>query len=109
MATSFINATAKGVGATATVVFEAPAGVKAILIGCNLANVSNGILPVSLFVRKINGDEFFIIKNKRVGNGENEEVMKGNKLVIEAQDKLMAVTAVDSGFDVIASVLKGVS
>jgi hypothetical protein len=109
MATSFINATAKGVGATAAVVFEAPVGVKAILIGCNLANVSNGILPVSLFIRKLNGDEFFIIKSKRVGNGENEEVMRGNKLVIEAQDKLMAVTAVESGFDVIASVLKGVS
>lgn len=109
MATSFINATAKGVGATAVVVFESPTGVKAILIGCNLANISNGILPVSLYIRKPNGDEFFVVKNKRIGNGENEEVMKGNKMVLEAGDKLMAVTAIPEGFDVIASVLKGVS
>lgn len=109
MATSFINAPAKGVGATAVVVFESPSGVKSILIGCNLANISNGILPVSLYVQKPSNEQFFVVKNKRIGNGENEEVMRGNKLVLEAGDKLMAVTAVENGFDVIASVLKGVS
>ena len=105
---SFINAPVANVGTAETTIFAAGTGVKAILIGCNLANKTGGILPISTWVRRSGGD-FFVVRNKRVGNGENEEIMKGNKLVLVAGDALMASSADDNAFDVIASILTGVA
>lgn len=108
MATSFINAVSRNVGTAEAVVYSVPSGSKAILIGCNLANKTGGILPVSLVLRKASGDAF-VVKDLRVGNGENVEVMRGNKLVLAAGDALIATTVLDNAFDVIASILAGVS
>lgn len=108
MATSFINATVSGVGTAEAVVYTAPAGVKAILIGCNLANRTGGTLPISLILRKSGGD-IYIVKNKRVANGENEEVMRGNKMVVASGDQIVAVSNDDNAFDVVASILTGVA
>jgi hypothetical protein len=108
MATSFINVTSTDVGTADAVVYTVPAGLKAILIGCNVANKSGGILPVSLILRKAAGD-VYISKDKRIANGESDELMKGNKLVMLAGDSLVAKGAVVNGFDVIASILTGVT
>lgn len=105
---SFINAPVKDVGTAERTIHTVPANTKAILIGCNLANKTGGILPVSIWVRSQAGD-FSIVKNKRVGNGENEEIMRGNKMVLVAGDSLMASAGDDNAFDVIASVLTGVA
>lgn len=107
MATSFINALA-AVGSTRAEIYTVPTGVKAILIGCNLANKTGGVLPVSLILTKGTADSY-IVKNLRVGNGENQEVMKGNKLVLASGDVLSAESAIDNAFDVVASILTGVS
>lgn len=106
MATSFINATAT-VGDTETVIFTSPVNTKAILIGCNIANKTNGILPISVFLRKSNGDTY-LVKDKRVGNGENEEIMRGNKLVLQAGDSVIGISPLTNSFDIIASILTGV-
>lgn len=108
MAASFINATAMGVGTTESVLYTVPSGNKAILIGCNLANKTGGILPVDLILRKTGGD-LYVVKGMRVGNGENQEVMKGNKLVMQSGDALVTKSGLDGGFDVIASILTGVA
>lgn len=108
MATSFINATARNVGNGETVVYTVPTGTKAILIGCNVANKTGGILPISLILRKTGGDTY-ISNNKRIGNGENEELMRGNKLVLTAGDAIVAASVLDNSFDVIASILVGVA
>lgn len=108
MATSFINAVARDVGTAEAVIYTVPAQTKAILIGCNLANKTGGILPISLILRKAAGDSF-IVKDQRVGNGENMEVMRGNKLVLAAGDSLVAQSNLADAFDVIASILTGVS
>lgn len=108
MATSFINAVAKDVGIDEKTVFTVPNGTKAILIGCNLANKTGGILPISLILRKQSGDTY-IVRERRVGNGENEEIMRGNKLVLAAGDSLVAVSNLENAFDVIASLLTGVA
>jgi hypothetical protein len=108
MATSFINAVARDVGTTEVVIYTVPAQTKAILIGCNLANKTGGILPVDLILRKSTGDSY-IVRGMRVGNGENSEVMRGNKLVLQANDALVTKSGLDNSFDVIASILTGVS
>jgi hypothetical protein len=102
---NFVNAPAR-VGATEVVVYTAPS--KSILIGCNLANLTGGVLPCSLILRKTGGD-FHVVKNKRVDNGANEEVMRGNKLTLAQGDRLVAVSVVGDAFDVILSLLEGVT
>jgi hypothetical protein len=108
MATAFTNAIANNVGTADSVVYLAPAGTKAILIGCNVANKTGGTLPVSLILRKSSGDTY-VVKNKRVDNGANEEIMRGNKLVLLPGDAIVAVSGLDNGFDVVASILTGVA
>jgi hypothetical protein len=108
MATSFINATANNVGNGETVVYTVPTGVKAILIGCNVANKTGGVLPISLILRKTSGDTY-ISNSKRIGNGESDELMRGNKLVLMAGDAIVAASVLDNSFDVIASILVGVA
>lgn len=108
MATSFINATATNVGTADSVVYTVPTGNKAILIGCNVANKTGGILPISLILRKTGGD-VYVSRNKRIGNGENDELMKGNKMVLMAGDAIVATSGLDDSFDVIASILIGVA
>lgn len=105
---SFINSPIANVGTAERVIFTAGSGVKAILIGCNLANKTGGILPISVWVRR-SGNDVFIVKDKRVGNGENEEIMRGNKMVLVAGDVLMTSSVTDDAFDVIASILTGVA
>jgi hypothetical protein len=107
MATSFTNAVAANIGATEQVVYTTPVATKAILIGCNIANKTNSELPVSLILRKLSGD-VYLVKNQRVGPGEKDEIMRGNKLVMAAGDSILGITAIANGFDVIVSVLEGV-
>ncbi len=106
--TSFINAKATNVGTADNVVYTVPSGVKAILIGCNVANKTGGILPISLILRNSGGDTY-IVKDKRIENGANEELMRGNKLVLLSGDAIVATSGLDNGFDVVASILTGVA
>lgn len=108
MPTSFINATAEDIGTSEVTVYTAPVGTKSILIGCNLSNKTTSTLSLDLVLRTASGD-FYIVKAKRVEAGENEEVMRGNKMVLQAEDSIVATSSFTAGFDVIASVLEGVS
>jgi hypothetical protein len=108
MATAFTNAVANNVGTADAVVYTAPSGVKAILIGCNVANKTGSILPINLILRKTGGDTY-IVKGKRVDNGTSEELMRGNKLVLLPGDAIVAISGLDNGFDVVASILTGVA
>lgn len=110
MATRFLNSIATNVGTTEAVVYTSPVGEKSIVIGCNAANKTGAILPISLVLRSAaDGTDSYIIKNLRVGNGESAELMKGNKLVLQSEDQILAITADNNAFDVILSVLIGVS
>jgi hypothetical protein len=101
---TFVNSTAR-ISTTHETVYTS-AG-KSILIGCNLANITGSILPCDVVLRQSTGDTY-VIKNKRVANGESAEVMRGNKLVLHNGDMLLVKTDVANGFDVILSMLEGV-
>jgi hypothetical protein len=107
MATSFINAALSAVGTTLTALYTVPNDKKAVLIGCNAANITGGILPFSLVIRK-GGTDFYLRKDKRVINGGNEEIVSG-KVVMQGGDMLLCSAGLDESFDVVASILLGVS
>jgi hypothetical protein len=115
MAAQFINTTAK-IDATPSVVFSVAAdGEKAIVIGLNIANVYRSTLPISVVHNSANGATD-IVRRKRILNGQHEEIMKGNKLVLQPGDSLSAVVDEEyalegdaEAFHVVASILSGVS
>lgn len=106
MATSFTNAKARGVGTTEVEVFTATQ--KSIIIGCSVTNTTSSTLPIMIKVRNGSTDTFWA-KNKRIESGDPLELMKGNKLVLVAGEKLVVSSALDNSMDVVLSILQGVS
>lgn len=78
-----------------------------VVIGLNAANIYSSELPINIWHRR-SGDDTYIIKEYRVGPGKTEELMRGNKIVLQTGDTLRASTAVADGFDILVSVLEGV-
>jgi hypothetical protein len=106
MATSFTNAIANAVGTTEQIVFTATD--KSIVVGCSITNLLSTTVPITIKVRRGSTDTY-VHKDKRVESGEPFELMKGNKLVLQASDKLIVSSKVDSSLDVVFSILQGVS
>lgn len=102
---TFKSTATRNLGTGATTIHTAASG--SVVIGLNAANIYPSELPVSVWHRR-GTDNTYIIKEFRVGPGETEELMRGNKIVLETGDSLQASTAVDNGFDILVSVLEGV-
>lgn len=103
---SFDSTPTRNLGTTPTTIFTATS--PCVIIGINIANVYGSELPIDIWQRRSSNDTY-IQKQYRVGPGETEEIMRGNKIVLITGDTLMASTAVNNGFDILVSVLKGVS
>jgi hypothetical protein len=108
MSTSFINRTSKGVGTTAVSMYTAPSDSKAILIGVNIANVTGSTVPFDIYIDK-GGTDYYVVKGHRVTTGNNIEVMKGNKIVLDNNDIVYVKSEVASSIDVVLSILSGVT
>jgi hypothetical protein len=78
-----------------------------VVIGLNAANIYPSELPINIWHRR-SGVDTYIIKEYRVGPGKTEELMRGNKIVLQTGDTLRASTALEDGFDILVSVLEGV-
>lgn len=102
---TFRSTATRNLGDSATTIHTAVSG--SVVIGLNAANIYPSELPVSVWHRR-GGNNTYIIKEFRVGPGETEELMRGNKIVLETGDSLQASTAVANGFDILVSVLEGV-
>lgn len=106
MAQIFKQYAAANVGTTETVVKQFT--TKSLLLNLNLANKSAQILPVSVYIKKADDSIFHIIKDARVDGNFNKEIMQGNKIVLELNDKVCVKTADENAYDVILSVLEGI-
>jgi hypothetical protein len=103
---AFSNVSATGIGTTPSTLFTATQ--KTVVIGCNMSNVINQIVPVSLIFNDGSND-VYIKKNFRIENGFSDEIMKGNKIVLDVGDSIKASAAIDSSVDVVLSLLTGVN
>lgn len=106
MATTFTNATVRGVGTQEVLAHTATE--KSIVIGCSITNLLSTTVPVTIKVRNGSTDTYWA-KNKRIEAGAPDELMKGNKLVLQAGESLVVSALVDSSIDVVLSILQGVS
>ena len=86
------------------IVYTVAANDKALLIGCNAANIFGSIVPFDLILRR-SGVDTYIAKDLRIPERrKRREVMKG-RIVMVAGDQLAATAGIDDAYDVIASLL----
>jgi len=106
MPAAFTNVSSVGVGTSTVIVYTATE--KTILIGCNIANTISQIATVSLILND-GVNDVFVKKNFSIAAGFNDEVMKGNKIVLKVGDKIKAVASSASSVDIVLSLFTGVA
>jgi len=107
MPASFTSVSSIGVGTSLRTIYTATEN--SVLIGCNIANSTNQIAVVSLILHdSVEEEDVFIKKNFSIGAGFNDEVMKGNKIVLKVGDQIKAIAASASSADIILSLLTGI-
>lgn len=100
---SFKSTPTRNLGVNATTIHTASSGT--VVIGLSAANIYDSELPIDVWLRRASNNTR-ILQQVRVGPGKTEELMRGNKVVLEAGDLLQASTAVAGGFDILVSVLE---
>lgn len=101
----FKSTATRNLGASPTTIHTATAGT--VVIGLSAVNVYGSELPIDIF-HKRGSNNTYLLQQFRVGPGKTEELMRGNKIVLESGDELVAETAVADGFDILVSVLESV-
>ena len=106
MANTFKSYTDTGIGTTESTVYTVAANTVAVVIGCNIANLTGDQINASVRLDKATGDDIYIIKNIPIPNGSAFEFNTGNKIVMETGDAIKIVSDTASSLDVVISVLE---
>ena len=107
MANTFKSYTEDGIGTSEATAYTVPPETVAVVIGCNIANVTGDQITVDVKLDKAGGqDDAWIIKNIPIPNGSAYEFNAGNKIVMQTGDALKITSNVASSADVIVSVLE---
>ena len=106
MANSFKNYTKKEVGTSVTDVYTVGGSTTSVVIGITLANRSGNQINCDLILNVSSGDDVYLIRNIPIPNGSSFEWMAGNKLVMEASDKLQLKSDAASSLDVALTIME---
>ena len=109
MANDFKNAHKQGV-TTITDVYIAPVDKTSILLELDVANVTTGIVSVTVTVTDHDAStpdtQTHLVKTAPLPTGGTLQVVSGQKLILEPEDKVQVMTT--GACDVVASVLEDV-
>ena len=84
-------------------------GVHSILVELDIANTGNSAVNVTVLIRDNSAStSYHVIKGAPVPVGSTLKVVSGQKIVLNADDKIQ-VYATANTVDVVASILEGVS
>jgi hypothetical protein len=110
MANDFKNASLVNVGTTFTDLYTAPALKKSFLVQLIVANVnaSTGVQVDVQVVDASSSTNIHLVKNAPVPLGDSLQVISGDKICLEAGDKIRIKCSVLSGVDVFASLIEDV-
>ena len=106
MANTFKSYTDTGIGTSEATVYTVAANTVAVVIGCNIANLTGNQVNASVRLDKATGDDVYIVRNIPIPNGSSFEFNTGNKIVMETGDAIKVVSDTASSIDVIVSVLE---
>ena len=100
MPNTFKNYTTATVGTTGQVVYTVPTETTAVMIGCNIANVSSSTINVDVLIKGIH-----LVKNVIIPAGSAISVLDG-KVILEASDTVFVESSAAESADVIVIVLE---
>lgn len=100
MPNTFKNYTTAIVGTAGQGVYTVPTGTTAVMIGCNIANVSSSTINVDVLIKGIH-----LVKNVIIPAGSAISVLDG-KVILEASDTVFVESSAAASADVIVSVLE---
>ena len=107
MANTFKSYTSGSIGTTLVDVYTCPTSTITIILGASIANTDTNPIGGSIKLAKSGSlDDVFIVKQAPVPVGSTVEVMSGNKVVLEACDKLQMQSDTASSLDTIVSLLE---
>ena len=91
---------------TSMSVYTVPSTTTAIVVGLNLANISNSLITINVQVDKATGDDVYIAKNVPIPTGGSLELMTGNKYVLETGDIVKVSSTVANSLDSLLSIME---
>lgn len=106
MANTFKSYTKASVGISTTDVYTVPGATTSIIIGFVLANRVGGTVYADVLINKVSLDDVYMIKNAALYDGSAFEFNAGNKIILEAGDKVQVVSDTSSSVDIMVSVLE---
>lgn len=107
MANNFKSFITSAVGTNETVVYTAPSGGTATVIGFSIANITASDITVTARLQKPGPVYGHIVKDAVIPKGEALPLAGGDqKIVVQSNETLRVTSSVLSGCDVIVSVLE---
>lgn len=91
---------------TAMTVYTVPSSTTTIVIGLNLANISNALISIDVQIDKSVGDTVYIAKSVPIPTGGSLELMTGNKFVLETGDVISVTSSVANSLDSMLSIME---
>jgi hypothetical protein len=99
MANYFKSKTKANVGIATSTVYTVPAATSAVVIGITLCNTTGSGINVSVGIARTVDDSVYVIRNVPIPQGTTLEYMQGNKIVLEPNDALTALSDTNSSLD----------
>jgi hypothetical protein len=107
MANTFKLKTKANVGVTTVGIYTATSPVTAtVIIGVTLANVSGAGINVGIGITRPSADNVSLMRNVPIPQGSSLEFMQGNKIVLETNDTVTAVSDVNNSLDVSLTIME---
>lgn len=100
MANTFLNYTSASVGVTPVTTYTVGASTTAVVIGCNIANVTASQIIVDVQVAGV-----YLIKSAAIPAGASLSVLDG-KIILETTNTVVVTSDTATSADVILSVLE---
>ena len=104
----FKNATGDSIGTAGLDIYTVPSGLKSIVIGCTVTNITGASLPVEVKLIKADNTVIHISKSERVLGGTTHDFLSGKKLVLDAGEKINVASKTANSLDCVVSVLEDV-
>ena len=117
MANEFRNRTLTGVGTSATSLYATPDGKTSIVLELDLANTTSSVVEATVELLDysdasgsgVGTNWKHIVKNAPVPAGGSLMVIAGQKIVLEAGDKVRVTSSAANVMDAVAAILEDVN
>ena|SRR6056300_58508 len=106
MANTFVNYVSKDVGTSAATITTGASATQTTIIGLSCANTAASPVTVDVYITK-SAVDYYLIKGATVPVGGSLVVVGGDqKVVLEANDELKAISSAAASIDVVAAGLE---